>query len=67
MNLPVLGATGVIGVAQAPDQPAVPGFAHLVTALLAGSDVISAEVAQSGDQPPTPTQEWIPNGPTSKS
>lgn len=63
MNLPVLGATGLIGLAPAAtDQPPVPGFADLVTALLAGSDVISDEVALSGFRPSTGAQDQEPSG-----
>ncbi len=63
MNLPVLGATGLIGPPPAAtDQPPVPGFADLVTALLAGSDVISDEVALSGNRPSTDAQDQEPSG-----
>lgn len=63
MNLPVLGATGLIGPAPAAtDQPPVPGFADLVTALLAGSDVVSEEVALSGYRPSTGAQDQDPSG-----
>jgi hypothetical protein len=63
MNLPVLGATGLIGPAPAAtDQPPVPGFADLVTALLAGSDVISDEVALSGYRQSTGAQDQEPSG-----
>lgn len=63
MNLPVLGATGLIGLAPAAtDQPTVPGFADLVTALLAGSDVISDEVALPEYGPSTGAQDQDPSG-----
>jgi hypothetical protein len=59
MNLPALGAIGSTGAAPFADQPGTLGFAQLITALLAGSDVLGDEVAVSGEPFSTVAQEVV--------